>query len=325
MRYFVTGATGFIGGAITRKLRAAGHEVRALVRDPGRAGALAALGVELHGGDVREASTLRTPMQDCDGVFHVAAWYRVGEPADAARAINVEGTRNVLSTMRALGIPKGVYTSTVAVFSDTYGRMVDESYRYDGEMLTVYERTKHEAHYHVVLPMIEDGLPLVVVMPGVVYGPGDQGPMRTAIVQYLQGRLPAVPRDTYFCWAHVDDVADGHIAAMERGRVGEAYILAGPRHGFAEVLDLAQRYSKVKAPRIRPSGGTLRALARVMAWVERAVPVPVSVRAESLRAVAGVTYTASSAKARAELGFDPRPLDEGLAEWIAFEQQRLGR
>src|SRR5262245_58314674 len=169
MKYFLTGATGFIGGRIARQLRAAGHEVVALVRDPAKAAELGALGVTLGRGDVTERASMADGLRDCDGAFHVAAWYKFGarDHSEAWR-VNVEGTRNVLELMRDLHIPKGVYTSTLAVFSDTRGRRVDESYRFRGRHLTEYDRTKAAAHYEVALPMIERGLPLVIVQPGVV-------------------------------------------------------------------------------------------------------------------------------------------------------------
>ena len=166
-KYFVTGATGFIGGEIVKQLIGRGHTRRG-------AGAIAgqgrrcckALGVEIHAGDITDRDTLRAPMTGVDGVFHVAAWYKVGVVDPHADHINVDGTRNVLQAMRTLEIPRGVYTSTVAVFSDTRGAVPDETYRYDGPHLSNYDRTKWIAHYRVALPKMEDGLPLTIVMPG---------------------------------------------------------------------------------------------------------------------------------------------------------------
>src|SRR5690606_27141217 len=265
-------------------LREVGHEVRALVRDPSRAEHLRALGVELYSGDIREPSSMRGPMEGVDGVFHLAAWYKLGsDEAAYAQSINVSGTRNVLTLMKQLAIPKGVYTSTVAVFSDTHGQLVDESHRYDGPMLSEYERTKHEAHYEVALPMIEQGLPLVIVMPGVVYGPGDSSPLHDAFVQYLRGRLPVAPKGARYCWAHVDDVARGHVLAMEKGQVGESYILAGEPYGFLDALDLAEGITGIKAPRVRLPAAPVRAVASLLDRLERYVPLPATYRGESLR------------------------------------------
>lgn len=325
MRTFVTGATGFIGGHVARQLVDAGHHVVALVRSPEKAGALAAMGVEIAVGDVTDRASMVAPMRGADGVFHIAAWYEVGaRDSSKARAINVDGTRNVLELMAELKIPKGVYTSTLAVHSDTRGRLVDESYRFDGEHLSEYDRTKWLAHYEVALPMIAAGLPLVIVQPGVVYGPGDHSSIATTLRDYLRGRLPVVPRGTAFCWAHVEDIARGHLQAMAKGRVGECYHLAGPALALADVLRMAESITGIKAPRILVGPGALRASAAVMSVLERVLPVPATFRSETLRVSAGTTYIADASKAARELGFEVRPVEIGLRETLAAEMAALG-
>jgi len=212
MRYFVTGATGFIGTRLARQLREAGHEVDAIARDPGKAGDLARIGVRLHKGDITDKESMRTPMAGADGIFHLAAWYKIGEK-DKSPGVrsNIEGTRNVLGLMEELGIPKGVYTSTLAVFGDTKGQVPDESYRHDGPWLSEYDRTKWVAHYEVAEPMMKKGLPLVVVQPGVTYGPGDPSQMGIALREYLERKLRGVPKGSAYCWGHVEDTAAGHV------------------------------------------------------------------------------------------------------------------
>jgi len=324
-RYLVTGATGFVGGRLARQLRARGHEVVTVARTPARAAELAALGVEIHAGDVTDRASLVAPMRGVDGVFHVAGWYKIGaRDVRPGAAVNVAGTRNVLETMAELGIAKGVYTSTLAVFGDTHGRLVDESYFDAGPWLTEYDRTKWVAHYEVARPMIEQGLPLVIVQPGLIYGPGDPSALGVAVRQYLQRRLPATPRGTAYCWAHVDDVADAHRLAMDKGRSGESYIVAGWPHTLIEAFALAERLTGVPAPRLHPSPATIRALATVMGVVEKVVPVPASFTREGLLVTAGVTYLGDHGKARRELGYAPRPLEAGLRETLAAEMRALG-
>lgn len=326
MRYFMTGATGFIGGTIARQLIEAGHEVVALVRTPTKAQALAALGATLVEGDITDRDSLREPMRGVDGVFHVAAWYELGiEDKSRMERINVEGTRNVLETMREVGVPKGVYTSTLAVFSDTNGRVVDESYRADPAdgWLSEYDRTKWAAHYEVALPMIEEGLPLVIVMPGLVYGPGDQSTAGETLRLYLQGRLPMLVQGAAFTWGHVEDVARGHILAMEQGERGDSYIIAGPVHTFVEAIEIAEKITGRPAPRLRLPRSAVRATARLMEWVGSVVDLPPLYRAETLRS-SSATYMGSNAKARRELGYAPRPLEEGLRTTLAYEMERLG-
>ncbi|MCC7032263.1 MAG: NAD-dependent epimerase/dehydratase family protein [Acidobacteria bacterium] len=324
-RYFVTGATGFLGAEITKQLISRGHTVVALIRSPGKAGLLRALGVALHEGDITDRESLRAPMADTDGVFHCAAWYRVGVAEPQAERINVDGTRNVLETMREFGVPKGVYTSSVAVFSDTHGQVPDETYRYDGPHLSEYARTKWKAHYEVALPMMTAGLPLVIVMPGLVYGPGDTGGMHDALVDLLRKRLPLTPRRTAFCWAHVEDTARGHIQAMEHGRPGETYIITGPRHTFEEAYDLAAGLAKVPRPLLHPGPRTMRAAAALAGLAARVTDLPPAFTSESLRVLAGTTYFGASDKAVRELGFSARPLAEGLDQTLEHEMRVLQR
>ena len=222
MKYFVTGATGFLGGVLAKKLREQGHEVHASVRDTEKAQDLQAVGVKLFKGDVTDKESMREAMRGVDGVYHVAGWYKIGvkDKRDAER-VNIQGTRNVLELMQELKIPKGVYTSTCAVNSDTHGKVVDESYHFSGKHLSEYDRTKAAAH-ELAREFIAKGLPLVIVMPGLIYGPGDTSSLRESIISHLQGQLPMMSAKAGNCPAHVEDVAQGHILAMEKGRIGES-------------------------------------------------------------------------------------------------------
>lgn len=325
-RYFVTGATGFVGAEVAKQLRSRGHQVAALVRSREKAELLGRLGVQLHSGDITDRESLRVPMTGVDGVFHLAAWYKTGAPRAIATAtrINVEGTRHVLDMMRELGVPKGVYTSTLAVCSDTHGEAVTEGYRYNGPHLTAYDETKWRAHYEVALPAIAQGLPLVIVQPGAVYGPGDTSALRGLFLNHLRGRLPFVPGRTAFCWGHVDDTAHAHIEAMVSGRPGESYIIAGPAHTLHDAIRVAAAASGRPAPVAALPPALFSAAAFVMSGLERLVPLPASLSGETLRVMAGVTYLGSSDKARRELGFAPRPLAEGLRHLIEHEMRMLG-
>jgi dihydroflavonol-4-reductase len=324
MRYLVTGATGFIGGAVTRQLVEDGHEVVALVRSLEKAAPLAALGVTLCQGDITDQDSLRAPMTGVDGVFHLAAYYEIGtrRPRLMSR-VNVDGTRHVLTVMKESGVPRGVYTSTVGVFSDTHGRVVDETHRHEGPFLSAYEQTKWQAHYRVALPMMAAGLPLVIVVPGLVYGPGDTSIVRRFVLDYLRGRLRYALAETAFSWGHVDDIARGHILAMERGIPGETYILAGEAVSFLEALRMGERITGIPVPRLVIRPGVLKALARVMSAVERIVPVGGMLSSEVLRTFAGATYLAFGEKARRDLGFVARPLETGFRELAAYERERL--
>ncbi len=293
MKYFVTGATGFVGGALARRLRTDGHDVRAVVRDPARASDLAATGAVIVRGDVSDKSSMRDAMRGVDGMFHVAGWYKLGvKDRAAAVATNIEGTRNVLELMQELGIPKGVYTSTLAVNSDTHGQVVDESYRFSGRHLTLYDWSKAEAH-RVAETFIAAGLPLVIVQPGVIYGPGDTSGIRTMLVQYLQRKLPAVPAGAAYSWAHVGDEVEGHLRAMDRGQPGCNYFLAGPAYTLADALKVAESITGIPAGRIKLPPAVLKTLSLLMKPLDALMTLPPSLSPESLRVLGGVTYSAA--------------------------------
>lgn len=321
MKYFVTGATGFVGGVLVRKLREQGHDVHASVRDPEKAKDLQALGVKLFKGDVADKDSMRQAMQGADGVFHVAGWYKIGvkDKRDAER-VNVQGTRNVLDLMQELEIPKGVYTSTCAVNSDTHGKVVDESYHFTGTHLSEYDRTKAAAH-QIAKDFIASGLPLVIVMPGLIYGPGDTSSLRESIINHLQGQLPMIPAEAGNCPAHVEDVAQGHILAMEKGRIGESYIIAGDRYLLADAFQLASQVSGKRPPMVAPAQ-----MVKVMSVFAKPFDsiLPPSYTSEGLRVIAGVTYMGDNSQARRELGYHPRPFREGWAETVRHEMKLLG-
>ena len=325
MRYYLTGATGFIGGHVARQLLAGGHDVIALARSPEAEPALrlAELGVELVKGDITEPDTLAGTMDGADGVFHIAGWYKLGaRNRDMAHAINVDGTRHVLEEAVRAAVPKVVYTSTLAVYGDTGGVPVDESYRTDGPWLSLYDRTKWVAHYEVAEPMAAQGLPLVIVLPGLVYGPGDPSNVGILLRDYLQDRLPALPKQGG-CWGHVDDVARGHVLAMEKGVTGESYNLGGPCRLWEEVMPIAEEVTGRKPPPVIPPW-----LTRIFSWLMRpvnvVVPLPSTYHPETLRVASGTRYYATSEKARNELDWDTRPLERGLAMTLRVEMVQLG-
>src|SRR3954464_13953538 len=165
MRAFVTGGTGFIGGRVVRRLRERGDGVVALVRSPARATDLAELGCELVEGDLTSADAIRRGVQSCDAVFHIAAVYKVGIPAserDSMREANVRGTEIVLDAAVEANVKKIVYVSTIGVFGNTHGEIVNESYSHDGEsFLSCYEETKYQSH-EVALDRIAKGAPIVI-------------------------------------------------------------------------------------------------------------------------------------------------------------------
>ncbi|WP_433629228.1 NAD-dependent epimerase/dehydratase family protein [Halomicrococcus sp. NG-SE-24] len=326
MEYFVTGATGLIGTHVVKQLVDDGHDVVALTRSSSNATHLPDE-VSVVEGDITDKASLREPMTNVDGVFHIAAWFYVGpgpRHVETAERVNVEGTRNVLELIDELDIPKGVYTSTVGVYPGTSGTTLDESVTPECPTFTVYFRTKWQAHYEVAKPMMDESLPLVIVQPGAVYGSHDKlyGSTRGAFRDYLTGDLPFVPRNWTLPFDYVEDAARAHIRAMEDGVPGEEYIIASEPRTLVEVLDQAEEITGIPAPRAVPDV-VLSGLARIMRVAERFATPPEGLEAEALEFFAGKQYKVDNTKATRELGIEHRPLEEGLREYLAWELDQL--
>lgn len=326
MEYFVTGATGLIGTHVVEQLVEAGHDVIALTRSRSNASHLPDA-VRVVEGDIRDKDSMREPMAGVDGLFHIAAWYFIGpgpRETETAESINVEGTRTVLELMDELDVPKGVYTSTVGTFVGRPGETVDESVEPACPTFMVYFRTKWEAQYEVAKPMMEEGLPLVVVQPGAVYGRGDKlyGSVRGAVRDYLQEEMPMIPATWMFPFDHAPDTARAHRLAMERGEPGEEYIIASESRTLGEVFGCAEEITGIPAPRTAPDWvfGTLGTLMR---GVERVTTPPAGLEAEMLDFFAGRQYLVDNSKATRELGIEHKPLEEGLREYLAWELDQL--
>ena len=322
MKYFVTGATGFLGGALVFQLRQLNQEVVAIVRNPSKAGELTSLGIKLVKGDITDKESMREAMKDCDGVFHVAGWYKIGaKDKSEGQRINVDGTRNVLELAKELGIAKIVYTSTLAVNSDTHGTSPDESFRFTGRHISEYDRTKAAAH-DIALEFIKQGLPLVILMPGLIYGPKGTSMSDKALRLYLKKKLPLIPTQSAYCWAHVDDVAAAHRMAMDKAVPGTTYIISGPKHSLVEAFQMAKRITGIRTPLAVPPL-MLKITAFFSSLVEGFIPLPEMYRSEALRVQAGVTYLGDNSKAVRELGYQPRSLEEGLKQTLDFELAKL--
>ena len=332
MKIFVTGATGFIGTHLVPKLISRGHAVTCLVRDPQKAESLAAVrvGATLVAGDVTDRESMREPMRGTDAVFHLAAWYAIGiGERDTARmrAINVDGTRNTLELAVALGVSKIVYTSSVAVFGNTRGRIVDESHRASvDDMVSEYERTKWIAHYEIAVPMQQRGAPIIVVQPGGVTGPGDPTPPGRLYRLYLRGLPIMFGAKSGLTYAHVDDIAEGHVLALEKGRIGESYILAGPSLTFREAMQMWEKITGLPAPRMWLPGWVAVGMAKFAGLFERAFGLRTTLSSEALSSLADYTFFGSAEKAKRELGWQPRPVEETFREtlesWAKRNQRR---
>jgi dihydroflavonol-4-reductase len=317
-RVFVTGAAGFIGGSTARLLRARGDAVVAVVHDPSLATVLHAIGANVEAGDLGSETAIRSAMAGCDAVIHLAGSYRVGIAASERPAMyeaNVAVTERVLDASIELGVPRIVAVSTVNVFGDTRGRIVNESHRRDPAdgFLSYYDETKYRAHVAAVT-RIAAGAQIVIAMPGTTYGPGDHSALGAQLRAVYEGTARSVAfGDTGISPTYVDDLAAGLVAALDRGRIGDAYIFAGENMLLRDALRVVAHAAGRRPPRITVPNGLLRFVARIPPGAGRPLGLPPNL-AEIISASSGVTYWASSARAQAALGYRTRDLERGARD-----------
>ncbi|HET9051445.1 MAG TPA: NAD-dependent epimerase/dehydratase family protein, partial [Candidatus Dormibacteraeota bacterium] len=296
-----------------------GDHVTALVRDPGRAGALG--DVEMVRGDLDDAGAVRRGCERADAVFHLAAVYRVGiargERAAVERA-NVRGTECVLDAAIDAGVSRIVYVSTINTFGNTRGRVVDEDDRRNVArgFVSWYDRTKYLAHL-AAEDRIARGAPIIVALPGGVYGPGDHSEIGSVVDKAMHGRLqftsfPAMG----IVMCHVDDVAGGLVLAHDRGTLGRSYILGGEITTMREIVRAAAAAGGHRPPRLTMPSWAIRAGIPAAPIVTRLMGLPPNL-AELVSASDGVTYWATDARARRELGYAPRDLATGMRQLAA--------
>ena len=321
MRVLLTGATGFIGSALARRLRDRGDDVVAYVRNPDKAKDLVAHGCDVVKGQLLDGDAVAAAAAGVDAVIHAAAVYEIGIPASERKAMfdtNVTGTQTVLDAAIGAGVRRIVYVSTVAAFGNTQGLVADEDFQHSGEYVSYYDETKHLAHVEADR-RIAQGAPIVVVQPSVVYGSGDHSAIGTVVDMFLSRRLPAVALpDAGFSAAYIDDVVDGIVAALDKGRLGEHYVLSGENVTMRQFVETLAEAAGRSAPRFDVPTGVLRALAPLGPLVGKAMGLSPSLK-ETIAAGDGVTYWARHDKARSELGYEPRPLTAGLKDLLRAE------
>jgi dihydroflavonol-4-reductase len=254
MKAFITGATGFLGANLTRELLKNGFTVRALVRPGTDRRNLRGLAVESWEGDLRHPESLQAGLQGCDILFHAAADYRLWtRRPEEMYACNVTGTRNVLAAALAAGVERVVYTSSVGTLGNPgNGTPGSETTPVNlRDMVGHYKRSKYLAEREAE-SFVAQGLPLVIVNPSTPVGPHDVKPTPSGrfIVDYLNGQMPAY-LDTGLNLVDVEDCARGHLLALEKGRVGEKYILGGENLSMARIFALLEEYVGLPAPRLR--------------------------------------------------------------------------
>ncbi len=315
----LTGATGFIGARLARRLAERGDRLRCWARATSRTDALEALGAEIVRGELTDAGGLAGALAGVDLAYHLAAIYDLGV-VDSRRMerVNVGGTRAFLEAIERAATPRAVHVSTAAALGSVSGESGDEETEHGPESCSAYERTKVEAH-RLARAAQARGVPLVIVCPAIVYGPGDRSPNGRYMASLLRGRIPGLPlHPSWLSYVHVDDVADGLVRAGLSGCAGATYVLSGEDCSFndfsREVAALAGR----RAPRLRLPGAAARATGAVLDLVSRMTGLRFSITRESAAFTTGQRWLHSHERATRELGWQPRSLAEGLPETIAW-------
>ena len=310
MTTLVTGANGFVGSALVRKLLAQGRQVRALARPGSDRRNLENLDIDVVEGDLTDPASLKRVVSACSHLFHVAADYRLWIPdPDRMYKTNVDGTRDLLRAAADAGVTRMVYTSSVATLGINRDRSpADETTPVSlADMVGHYKRSKFLAEQVVRKLAGEQGLPVVIVNPSTPVGPRDVKPTPTGriIVDALRGRIPAYV-DTGLNIAHVDDVAVGHLLAFERGEQGQRYILGGEDLSLKAILDLICNYADRAPPRLRLPHNAVYPFAWLAEQWARVSGKEPFATLDGVKMAKKCMYF-SSALARQALGYDPRP------------------
>ncbi len=322
MTTLLTGATGFVGAAVLRRLIKTGYNVRALVRPNSDRRNLSGIDCEIVTGDLAEPESLQRAAQGCEAVFHVAADYRLWV-VDRAKMnrVNVQGTVDLIRAAAAAGASRIVYTSSVATLRlRDDGLPADE--KSDAElpdMIGVYKQSKFLAEREVKRLVADEGFPVVIVKPTAPFGPGDVKPTPTGrmIIEAASGRMPAYV-NTGLNVAHVDDVAAGHLLAYDRGVVGESYILGGENRSLQWILETVAELTGRRPPRIRLPHWFITPIAYIVEGITRirGAGEPM-ITVDAVRMARKPMYF-SSEKARSALGYSPRPAVEALRDEIEW-------
>ena len=323
MKSLVTGANGFVGSAVARCLIEAGHDVRCLVRAGSDQSNLKGLPVEISEGDLRDVSSLKRAVSNCENLFHVAADYRLWVPnPETMYDINVKGTQELILAAYEADVSRIIYTSSVA----TLGINSDASPANEStpsslnNMTGHYKRSKFLAEQVVQHLTNKHQLPLVIVNPSTPVGPRDVKPTPTGqiVLDTLCGRMPAY-MSTGLNVAHVDDIAQGHLLAYMHGKTGERYILGGENLHLIQILQAIDEIIGKKIKRMNISMGMMLPVAWIMEKIAIATNTQPRASVDSIR-MAEKKMFFSSEKAIRDLGYQYRPSSEAIQDAVTWFQ-----
>lgn len=320
MKVLVTGATGFVGGAVARALVRAGYRVRVLTRPGADMSHLDGLPIERVTGDLRDPASLQAALTDCPHLYHVAAHYALwARDPSIFYEVNVTGTVNLLEAARNVGTERIVYCSTIGAIGlpPNGGLGTEETPVSLSQMAGHYKRSKYLAEQEV-LRLAKEGLPVVIVNPSAPVGEGDVKPTPTGqiIVDFMKGRMPAYI-ETGMNIVDVDDVAQGHLLAMEKGRIGERYILGGKNLLLREVFDILSRITGIKAPSLKLPRLAVLPLAYANHWLANVTGKPPRIPLEGVK-MAKYKMHYDCSKAIRELGLPQTPPEVAIEKAVRW-------
>lgn len=321
MKIFVTGATGFVGTHLVRRLAQTDHQLCCLVRGNSRTSELEQLGVNLVTGDVTDRDSVRQGMEGCDWVFNLANIYTLWEPNKRKYTeVNVDGTRNVMESALETGVSKVVHVSTYLV----YGKPADCPFTEESPIgpvrITEYGRTKYEGDLVAWALSERKGLPLVMIYPGNILGVGDTKPTGQFLVNLIRGRLPArVFNNTVLTYVNVADVAEAILRAAEKeGNIGQKYIVASERYSMREVYQMTSEISGARTPRFSLPDSAVMGMAAFLTLVANITKRPPMLGLSmDMARIMKAGLQANGSKVVMELGMNYTPVRAALEEYIS--------
>lgn len=322
LRVFITGSTGFIGGNLARKLANSGYRVHALCRSSQKASLIKHKNIEIFKGDIFDKMSIGSAMESCNQVYHLGACTKVlVQNQELYYKVNVLGTINVLDTALKLGIDRIVVTSTAGVLGPSVGRVKDETSDSTTDFFNEYDNSKYLMEQKIE-EYVKKGLHVVLVNPTRVYGPGllSQANSATKIINmYIKGKWRIIPGDgSRICnYVFIEDVVNGHILAMEKGRAGEKYILGGPNISYSNFYQTLANISNKKYVMFKFPEPLLIGISSIMVLFAKISGFPPLITPQYVRKYLQ-DWEVSSKKAEKELGYAITPLDKGLERTIAW-------
>jgi farnesol dehydrogenase len=329
MSILLTGATGYLGSSVAKRLASDGRDLILYARDPSKLPSISGSGkIEWMKGDLRNATTLRQAVKHCDTLMHTAALVKTWtKKRREFYEVNVQAFRNLLDLAKEHNIKRFIYTSSFMVLGPSDGQVLTEQSPPRGrQSYNDYQRTKSQAH-QIALQATQDGFPIVTVYPGVIYGPGpltEGNLLGNLIFKFIQGKLPALIGNLEKKWAfsYIDDVAAGHCQALERGALGGRYILAGENRSLKDfLLQLSILTGRPQPKLIIPCwAGWL--LGRLDTLKANVTGVPPRITHEVVK-VYRHDWAYSSRRAIQELGYEITPFEEALKRTVEYYQNLL--